>query len=201
MDCSFMYCFVNTQNGNIQSGIVSAKDEAEAIAKVYIVKGRFIHKDTLVVKALSKDVPVSGRVARTNDGNSERENLAKGSITYVFLTQLIEVLKSGKVMLMNLNDNTVSTNIEAGSVMIGYYDKKYYYMLAGVTFERVKMLCRKKDIPFPLTAKALYRQLRDEALLDNEIAERETTTKVKWINGRAMRALWIPRSLIPDIEL
>lgn len=83
-----------------------------------------------------------------------------------------------------------------GKEMIGYIDSSYYYLMPQVTFKAVQEICQRQGDLFPLSAKALFKQLQEDGVISQDAMGRDTTTKVKWVDGRAQRLLWIPREKI-----
>ena len=52
--------------------------------------------------------------------------------------------------------------------------------------------CREQGGEFPVSLKALYRHLRTDGVLA-WTGDGENPTRNKWLDGRAVRLLWIPR--------
>ena len=55
-------------------------------------------------------------------------------------------------------------------------------------------LCREQGIEFPVSLKALYKHLRTDGVLKCFMDGGDTPTRNKWIDGRSVRLLWIPRA-------
>ena len=73
-----------------------------------------------------------------------------------------------------------------------YIGDDYYYLLPNVAFGAVQRLCREQGVEFPVSLKALYKHLRTDGILPG-LRSDENPTRNKWIDGRAVRLLWIPR--------
>ena len=78
---------------------------------------------------------------------------------------------------------------------MGYVDADYYYLLPSVAFGAVSKLCREQGIEFPVSLKALYKHLRTDGILTC-LGSSDTPTKNRWIDGRTVRLLWIPRAVM-----
>ena len=111
--------------------------------------------------------------------------------TRIFLDSLTELLASKTVSMKDLTNPDGKTSVPAD--MVGYVDADYYYLLPSVAFGAVSKLCREQGIEFPVSLKALYKHLRTDGILTGADSG-DTPTKNRWIDGRAVRLLWIPRA-------
>lgn len=80
--------------------------------------------------------------------------------------------------------------------MIGYMDSEFYYLMPNVAYRAVAKLCNDQGQAFPLTAKMLYKQMREDGILTAETTTATSATRPKWIDGKTQRLLWIPRRYI-----
>lgn len=115
----------------------------------------------------------------------------------VFLTAIGELLVSRAA---GVRDLTIPSG-EPGHAstpreMIGYMDDAFYYLLPNVAYRAVAKLCNEQGQAFPLTAKMLYKQMREDGILTADIMTQTSATRPKWIDGRSQRLLWIPRQTI-----
>ena len=114
--------------------------------------------------------------------------------TRIFLDSLAELLNSKQVALKDL------TQVDAkdpppNERMIGYMDGDFYYLLPAVAFGAVQKLCREQGVEFPVSLKALCKHLKTDGILRNMPKGGDgKTTKVKRVDGKMIRALWIPVS-------
>lgn len=115
--------------------------------------------------------------------------------TRIFLSSLTELLAAKTVTLRDLSAAAATDKPATASPkdMIGYMDENYYYFLPSVAFAAVARLCREQGVEFPVSLKALYKHLRTDGILRLPPGD-ETPTRNKWIDGRAVRLLWIPRT-------
>ena len=80
--------------------------------------------------------------------------------------------------------------------MIGYMDGEFYYLMPNVAYRAVAKLCNDQGQAFPLTAKMLYKQMREDGILTAETTTATSATRPKWIDGKTQRLLWIPHRYI-----
>ena len=125
--------------------------------------------------------------------NSERQSrdAQDDRPTRQFISTLGELIASKAVALRNLDD---PKSEEPGINGIGYYDAAYYYLLPDMAYTRVSKLYKDQGNDFILSKRGLYKQLRDDGII--ELDADGKTTKGKTISGRTVRLLWIPRAKI-----
>ena len=75
----------------------------------------------------------------------------------------------------------------------GYMDADFYYLMPQVAYRVVAKLCNDQGQAFPLTAKMLYKQMREDGVLTAETTTSTSATRPKWIDGKCQRLLWVPR--------
>ena len=136
------------------------------------------------------------RAAETLTETSRRQaaQMESEKPTRIFLDSMTELLASKSVVLADLTggDPALFGNPKPGQDMAGYMDADYYYLLPNVAFGAVQRLCREQGVEFPVSLKALYKHLRTDGILPG-LRSDENPTRNKWIDGRAVRLLWIPR--------
>lgn len=108
----------------------------------------------------------------------------------LFLRTVSDLLVGRVAEVRDLTDAGRTTNPVRG--MIGYMDEKYYYLNPGLSFTMVSEQLRKSGMEFPLTAKALWKQMAADGLIIPQ-TNGDSNTRNKVIDGRAQRLLWIPR--------
>lgn len=131
--------------------------------------------------------------------NSERQadEMREDRPSKIFLASIGELLVSRAA---GVRDLTIPAG-EPGHAstpreMIGYMDDAFYYLLPNVAYRAVAKLCNEQGQAFPLTAKMLYKQMREDGILTADIMTQTSATRPKWIDGRSQRLLWIPRQTI-----
>lgn len=107
----------------------------------------------------------------------------------LFLQTIEELLVSRAAGVRDL----CTVGAETPREMIGYSDAMYYYLLPNAAYRAVAKMCADQGHAFPLTMRMLYKQLREDGVLS---ADNGAATRVKRIDGRTQRLLWIPRSEI-----
>ena len=124
---------------------------------------------------------------QTTDMESEKP-------TRIFLDSLSELLSSKQVALKDLTQ-AEAKDPPPNERMIGYMDGEYYYLLPAVAFGAVQKLCREQGVEFPVSLKALCKHLKTDGVLRGmPKGENGKTGKVKRVDGKTIRALWIPVS-------
>ncbi|MDL2317683.1 DUF927 domain-containing protein [Eubacteriales bacterium OttesenSCG-928-A19] len=116
----------------------------------------------------------------------------------VFLATLSELLVSKRAMVRDLTDPNGGSVAPAG--MIGYMDANYYYLLPDIAFATVSEHTRKKGQELPLSLRRLYKQMQLDGLLEIDAAGKRST-RVKNIDGKSQRLLWIPRRFLDGASL
>ena len=108
------------------------------------------------------------------------------------MTALQELIATRTVFVRDLLSQE---SVPAGKQMIGYMDATYYYMIPGIAYSSVSDVYRRKGMEFPLREKGLYKQMQEDNVLVPDLSAKRST-RVKMIDGRAQRLLWIPRRAI-----
>lgn len=125
-------------------------------------------------------------------GNSARqhETGVEESPVQMFMRGLSEMLVSKTITMIDISPGSTSHSAEKG--MAGYCDQNYYYLMAETAYGAVVHFYREQDRFFPFSRQALFKQLRDEGMI--EIGRDGKATKVKRTpDGKTQRLLWIPR--------
>ena len=111
--------------------------------------------------------------------------------TRIFLDSLAELLSSKRAAVKDLTD--VEMKDPPPTVrMVGWMDAEWYYLLPGVAFGAVQVLCREQGTEFPVSLKALFKHLRTDGILTG-LPRDGTATRTKWVDGKNQRLLWIPK--------
>lgn len=127
--------------------------------------------------------------ALTETSERQGKSMESEKPARIFLSSLTELLASKKVVLKDISGGPEAAKaISPVDTMIGYMDGDYYYLLPSVAFGAVSRLCREQGVEFPVSLKALYKHLREDGVLAGE-----EPTRNRWIDGRAVRVMWIPR--------
>ena len=83
--------------------------------------------------------------------------------------------------------------------MVGYMDQEFYYFLPELAYAEVVKARREQGVEFPISRPALYKQLVRDGYVQRT-GPNEDTTRVKRIDGRNQRLLWIPRAKIDGVD-
>lgn len=111
----------------------------------------------------------------------------------VFLATLSELLTAHRAVVRDLTDTAGGTINPNG--MIGYMDALYYYLLPDITYTMIAKHTRERGQEFPLSLRRLYREMRADGLLAFDQTS-NTATRLKKVDGKPLRLLWVPRQLI-----
>lgn len=120
-------------------------------------------------------------------GEQARES-ADLSPTRMYLRALSELISTHQAELKICGEMG-----EPGPGMIGYRDLEFYYISPEAAFSRICRLYSDQGIVFPVSARQLYKQLREEGLI---YPGTDTPTRTKRLDGRVQRLLWIPRAVL-----
>ncbi len=115
----------------------------------------------------------------------------------LFLNVISDMLMGGQAEVRDLRIPGTGTPSSRG--MMGYCDGRYYYLLTMLAYTTVCEQSRRQGLEFPLSQKALWKQLALDGMILPS-ADGTTTTRNKLIDGKTQRLLWIPRALIDGGE-
>lgn len=130
----------------------------------------------------------------TRTSRRQAEDMREDRPSKLFLGSISELLTSKAAGVRDLTAPPGgSGGIGGGRDMIGYMDGEFYYLLPNVAYRAVAKLCSDQGQAFPLTAKMLYKQMREDGVLTAETSTGTSATRPKWVDGKCQRLLWIPR--------
>lgn len=137
-------------------------------------------------------ISVEARTALSDASKKQARDMQSEKPSRIFLDAVAELISSKQAGLVDLtlapDQKQTFMNTEK---IIGYMDGSFYYLLPNVVFAQVSRLCREQGQEFPVSLKALYKHLRTDGILPG-VGKEENPTKVKWIDGKSVRLLWIP---------
>lgn len=154
------------------------------------------------VGLLSTDecVKMSAHAWHVVSDNSKRQadDMREDRPSKIFLATIGELLVSRGAAVRDLTSLPGEEGRANGTPkdMIGYMDADFYYLMPNVAYRAVAKLCNDQGQAFPLTAKMLYKQMREDGVLTAENTTSTSATRPKWIDGKSQRLLWIPRRMI-----
>lgn len=136
-------------------------------------------------------------------GDSQAELIKNDDPVNMFLIAISEMLTSEKCSFIKLNEEYAYKSghytVESGS--IGYVDSEYYYLFSSIAYSAVNEFYKRQDIFFPVSKNTLFSQLEDEGLITIEVQKnRIYREKVKNIDGKNRRLLWLKRSAIDNLN-
>ena len=110
-----------------------------------------------------------------------------------FINAIRDMLLTHKATVVDLTDN--KSKPTRGH--IGFADDTFYYLLPETSYAAVCKYYMEMDDLYPLSSVMLRVQLIAEGLVIAGTEHRKAT-RVKQIDGKRMRVLWIPREYIDD---
>ena len=131
----------------------------------------------------------------TETSRKQAKDLESEKPTRIFLDSMAELLASKAVVLEDISAGDDGAGKTSPKDMVGYLDGQYSMFLPQVAFSAVSKLCHDQGVEFPVSLKALYKHLRTDGILHGT-GSGDTPTKNRWIGGRAVRLLWIPREAL-----
>lgn len=113
-----------------------------------------------------------------------------------YLQTVSEMLMSKQCYVIDLQPGAPHVSAEKPG-MIGWVDKNNYMLLPDSTYQAVAVLFQRQGKTFPLSPRAVHRMMKEKGLV---IPEGDSATRHKWINGRSVRLLFVPRYLMDGGE-
>lgn len=138
----------------------------------------------------------------TSASKRQSEEMREERPSKMFLSAISELLLNKSVGVRDLTANPGEGSGIGSREMIGYMDASYYYLMPNVAYRAVAKLCNDQGQSFPLTAKMLYKQMREDGVLTEDNTTATSATRPKRIDGKTQRLLWIPRGRMdgPEVE-
>lgn len=134
----------------------------------------------------------------TTNSKRQADDMREDRPSKIFLSTIGELLVSRSAAVRDLTSLPGEDGRTSGTPkdMIGYMDADFYYLMPNIAYRAVAKLCNDQGQAFPLTAKMLYKQMREDGVLTAETTTSTSATRPKWIDGKSQRLLWIPRRMI-----
>ena len=136
---------------------------------------------------------VRGLRVLTDISAAQTAAMAEEKPTKIWLETISEALTAGRAATKDLQDPAAKDPPPTVRV-IGWRDAMHYYLLPKAAYGLVAQLCREAGSEFPLTPAALQKQLKADGIL--EMGGQKDAARPKWIDGKAVRVLWVPREMI-----
>lgn len=105
---------------------------------------------------------------------------------------IAEMLSSKQCYVVDLRPEAGHTSTEKPG-LIGWVDANNYMLMPESVYQAVSVLYQRQGKTFPLSPRAVHRMMKEKGML---IPEGDSPTRHKWIGGRSVRLLFIPRHLI-----
>ena len=114
------------------------------------------------------------------------------SPTSMFITAMREMIISGVVWMDDLSIGAEKRSRGKG-VMCGYCDEQNYYFLSEHAMGAVNKFYNDQNRLFPLSNRALFKAMREEGVIEQWDREGNRSGRIKRVDGRNVRCIWIPR--------
>lgn len=139
---------------------------------------------------LRSEVNEAVRDIVTNSAAQGRESRAERP-SRMFLNTIGEMLLTREASVVDLTD---AEGKGAGKGHIGWMDAMYYYLIPETSYRMVCEFFTKKGEAFPLSSRMLHKQMAEDGMV--QPGSDGKRSRVKTINGKGVRTLWIPRDCI-----
>lgn len=169
----------------------------EAVACIllgYQMMLNYARDQEVITTQEASEMLLHGLRVLTDISERQTQAMTEEKPTRVFLDTIGEALTAGRAAVKDLQDPGEKA-IPPTVRMIGWRDAANYYLLPKSAFSLVVSMCREGGTEFPLTQAALYKQMRTDGVLTG-IGSGESPARPKWIDGKAVRVLHIPKELI-----
>lgn len=126
-------------------------------------------------------------------GNSSAQvrSSSDESAVQMFMVGVSEMLASKTITVVDITPGTQRTS--PGKGMAGYADEFNYYLMGETVYGAVVHFYRDQDRVFPASRAALFKQLRDQGIIQQVGSDGKTTKHKRTPDGKNQRLLWIPR--------
>lgn len=125
---------------------------------------------------------------------NQAEAIHEEAPTGMFVSAVREMLMSGSAYVVDITKETTDRTAHDDR-KIGYCDGRFYYFIPGVVYNAVVQFYKKQERLFSLTARALYKIMAEDGVIEQDKTARKTSRQ-KAIFGKNGRYLWIPRETI-----
>ena len=150
-----------------------------------------------VVEYPEAEMAYAAKVIAAN-GNRQTRQSREERPSKMFLSTVSDLLIGRVAEVRNLEDRDRQTNPVKG--MVGYVDSHFYYLMPALAYAMVCEQTRKGGLEFPLTQKALWKQMAADGYLLPS-TDGTSNTRNKLIDRKAQRLLWVPRALLDGGEI
>jgi hypothetical protein len=101
------------------------------------------------------------------------------------------------------NEGYLTTSLKtwvAQGPCIGWIDECMIYLEPSMAYAEAQKLARDQGANVPFTKSTLYKRMKEQMIIEGDIDDSHTS-KVKWINGKSKRVLWIePEKIIGEAD-
>lgn len=145
--------------------------------------------------ALGERMEAEGWQAMTRESVLHAKEAREDAPEERYISCIAEMLSSKQCYVIDLTSAERASTEKPG--LIGWADKHYYMLLPDSVYQAVSVLFQRQGRTFPVSPRAIHRMLKEKGLV---VPEGDSPTKHKWIGGRSVRLLFVPRHLIDGGE-
>ena len=119
--------------------------------------------------------------------------------TEKFLTLLSEMMLAKMVKTIPLSGSQTTDDLIAkDDGFIGWHDHEFYYLKTELVWKAISSFCNQQGSQFPVSQNTLWKHLRTDRII---YADSDRPARVKKINGRPERVLFLHKKFVEQIEL
>ena len=148
--------------------------------------------DKTVMEVSQKNIHLIGAIAKKND-----EEIRLSDPAEKFISTLSTMINNKEVDVRDVKNCSDDNELYNGTYIprIGWYDDEHYYLDPGKTYSSVKARLESIDDCIGATDRGLYRDMLDKHYIESG-DKIGNYTKLKNINGKPKRVIFIKRSVL-----
>lgn len=123
---------------------------------------------------------------------AQGQTVEENSPASVYMEAVRSLVQMGSVRLIDLSDAR-NRAAYTGPVTVGYFDENFYYFNAAALDRVVRAQLRDRGIDMGASGSAIRKMMMEQGLC---VPQGTNPCKVKSIQGKTQRLLWIPRATI-----
>lgn len=185
----FKYYRVEAQKRSSGEHARTAESVAHLMCGYELMLQYFCGKVKLLTAEECNQAIADAMTALCNSGEEQSREMHEERPALIFTRVLGDLIASGgchvKDLGMGIPEDKKPIN------MVGYCDKRFYYLLPEIAYGFVCDHCRKSGDEFPVSLRALYQSLQREGIVPPG-----KPTQTKYADNQNRRCIWIPRRLI-----
>jgi len=162
----------------------------EAIAWLHLgfyMFGEFLVATNIITSARADELYKENDRILLGLAEEQSKNVVEDKPSMKFATKLEALINSEGVQIIPLS----KSDHHKYNNFVGYEDDEYFYLVPDITHKAVKRLCDEQGHSFPTNPKTLLKHLETERIIE---VSKDSRTKLKTVNGKAQRFMWIKKT-------